>query len=76
MEFKIGKNRIEFNKGFKPKSLTLFLKTYSSVGSDEELTKIFDKLNGNITTTNRKPKKVRRTNDSKSDVLSNKESRE
>ena len=74
MEFTIGKNRIEFNKGFKPKSLTLFLKTYSFLGSEEELTKIYDKLNGNTTATIRKPRKVKRKSDSGADVSSDKES--
>lgn len=74
MEFKIGKYRIGFNKGFKPKSLPLFLKTYSFVGSDEELTKIFDKLNGNDTRANKKPRKAKRTSDSKSNVRSDKKS--
>ena len=68
MEFTIGKNRIEFNKGFKPKSLTLFLKTYSFLGSEEELTKIYDKLNGNTTATVKKLGKVKRKRDSGTDV--------
>jgi hypothetical protein len=75
MDFQIGKNRIEFNKGFKPKSLTLFLKTYSLLGSEEELTKIYDKLNGNTTRTSKKSRKVKRESDSGTDVQSDKTSR-
>ena len=74
MEFIIGRNRIEFNKGFKPKSLTLFLKTYSNLGSEEELITIFDKLNGNTTRTIKKLRKVKRKSDSGADVSSDKES--
>ncbi len=60
MEFRIGKNRIDFREGFKPKSLRQFLKTYSSIGSDEELTKIYNKLNGYTSSANRKSKKAKR----------------
>jgi len=76
MEFVIGKNRIEFNKGFKPKSLTRFLKTYSSVGSDEELTKIYNELNGNDTRTDKKVRKAKRSGDNKATIHSGKESGE
>ena len=76
MKFVIGKNRIEFNEGFKPKSLTLFLKTYSSVGSDEELTKIYDKLNGNDTRASKKPRKTKRKRNSGANVQSSKDSGE
>jgi len=76
MKFVIGENRIEFNEGFKPKSLPLFLRTYSSVGSDEELTKIYDKLNGNDTRTDKKLGKVKRSGDNKATIHSGKESGE
>ena len=74
MVFNVGKNRIEFNKGFKPKSLALFLKTYSSVGSDEELTKIYDKLNGNDTRADKKVGKAKRSRNNKADISRSKES--
>ena len=64
MEFKTKKAIIRFNKGFKPKSLTLFLKTYSNFGSEDELTKIYDTLNGNTRTVIKKPRKVKRKSDS------------
>jgi hypothetical protein len=54
MKFVIGENRIEFNKDFKPKSLTLFLQTYSLLGSEEELIDIYDTLNGNAKGTSTK----------------------
>lgn len=58
MDFKTGNAKIGFREGFKPKSLTLFLKTYSYLGSEKEITKIFKKLNGNTTATKRKSKKT------------------
>jgi len=58
MDFKIGIYKIGFREGFKPKSLTLFLKTYSYLGSKKELMKIFKKLNGNAIRTKRKSKKA------------------
>jgi len=59
MIFQIGENRIDFIKGFKPKSLNQFLKTYSSVGSDEELTEVYNKLNGNDSTATKKVRKTK-----------------
>ena len=75
MEFTLGKAKLRFNKGFKPKSLPLFIKTYSKFGSEEELTKIYDKLNGNITRADKKPRKVKRKSDDDSTVRGDKESR-
>lgn len=58
MEFKLGKAILRTREGFKPKSLTSFIETYSYLGSKEELTKVFNKLNGNVTGTKRKSKKA------------------
>ena len=74
MRFVLGKKKIEFNEGFKPKSLTLFLKTYSLLGSEQELITIFDKLNGNTTRTIKKVSKTKRESNSRANVSSSKES--
>ena len=59
MEFQLGKNRLDFAEGFKPKSFAKFSKTYSSLGSEEELKNVFDKLNGNTITASKKSRKVK-----------------
>ena len=70
MEFILGRNRLNFAEGFKPKSFAQFKKTYSSLGSEEELKDIFDKLNGNTITTSRKPIKAKRKGGNRADVHS------
>lgn len=60
MIFKVGKNNVEFREGFKPKSFSKFSKTHSHLGSEEELRKIFDKLNGNTIRAVKKVKKADR----------------
>jgi len=49
MRFTLGGLTIEFKEGFMPKSLSKFLKDYEEVGTKDELTDMFNKLNGNIT---------------------------
>ena len=64
MTFHVGENRIEFNKGFKAESLSQFLKTYLFLGSKEDVTELYDKLNGNDSTA---AKKVRKTKSKSND---------
>ena len=70
MNFQLCKNRLNFAEGFKPKSFALFKKTYSSLGSEEELKNIFDKLNGDTITTSRKSSKAKRKGSNGADVHS------
>ena len=76
MEFKLGKTRLNFAEGFKPKSFAKFKKTYSNLGSEEELRNVFDKLNGNTTTTSNKPIKAKGKGSNRTGVSSPKKSRE
>jgi len=70
MVFNINKSRISFNEGYKPKSLKEFLKGYASIGSEEDLTDIFNKLNGNDITADKQPKEVKKQSGSRKSIPS------
>lgn len=71
MEFNLGKKKgiIRFNKGFKPKSLSNFIKTYDKVVDEETLTDIFHKLNGSNRQSYKQPRETKRKQSNK-DVVS------
>ena len=66
MEFQLKNKKgiIRFNKGFKPKSLPKFLKAYSNI-DEEELTAIFDKLNGSDNRPNKQTRQTKRSKPNK-----------
>jgi len=74
MEIIIGDKRTNFVEGFKPKSLAKFLKDYSFLGSKEDVTNAFNKLNGNNRATSKKTGKTKQSSNSKASIQSPKTS--